>query len=156
MEIENILSLYRPDAIQFFGYRLGIAAKLYDRCVSRVVEQHGLNLPQWRVMAQLSVRPDSTIRALAEGAAADRAESSRAVRRLTELGFVQRQENASDSRSPVFSLTPQGREMFGMVQPTLDGLMADLVSTSERAEIETSALLLRHLTLRAATRLNQR
>lgn len=154
IEIENILALYGLDEVHFFAYRLGIAAKLYDRCVSRIIERHEINLPQWRVMAQLSVRPGGTIRSLAEGAAADRAESSRAVRDLMGRGFVARHENVQDARSPVFTLTHGGRAAYDAIRPAVNRLIEELTSEATADEIAANARLLRLLTVNATHRLN--
>jgi DNA-binding MarR family transcriptional regulator len=154
IEIENIFALYNLDEIPFFGYRLGIAAKLYDRCVSRIIDRHGLNLPQWRVMAQLSVRPGGTIRALAEGAAADRAESSRAVRDLMDRDIVTRHENPQDARSPSFTLTDAGRALYESIRPALSQLIEELTSGASAEDIAVNARILHLLTVNAIVRLD--
>ncbi len=91
------------------GTRVVLAARLFDRRIIEILEETGqLNLPQWRVVAQLGLIGTGTVRSLADGAAVDRAEVSRAIQELMKRGFIERTENAADKRSPTFALTEAG------------------------------------------------
>ena len=73
-------------------------------------------MPQWRVITQLGVTTTGTVRSLADGAAVDRAEISRATRELLRRGLLNRREDPSDKRSPQFTLTPSGRKLYRSVR----------------------------------------
>ena len=103
----------QPGGMAYFGYRLAVTAKLFDRRFAALLMAHSdLTLPQWRCLAQLGLAEPGTVRSLADGAAVDRAEVSRSLARLVEQGLVNRQDNADDQRSPHFTLTPFGKALF--------------------------------------------
>jgi DNA-binding MarR family transcriptional regulator len=121
-QLQHLSRLYEHGGTTYLGYRLVLAAKLFDRAIARLVGLHSdLTLPQWRVMSQLGLVDESTIRSMAEAAAVDRAEVSRAVQRLEQRGLVRRRANSVDRRSPLFALTASGRRLYTTVrQPILE------------------------------------
>jgi DNA-binding MarR family transcriptional regulator len=133
-EISQLLPLYDIGGRSYFGYRMVLAAKLFDRSISKILAEHSdLTVPQWRVMAQLGLMPSGTVRSLADGAAVDRAEISRATRELERRGLVRRREDASDRRSPVFSLTLAGRKRYTVVRaPIRDFIVHQMDGISAR------------------------
>jgi DNA-binding MarR family transcriptional regulator len=127
-EISQLLPLYDIGGRSYFGYRMVLAAKLFDRAISKLLTAHSdLTLPQWRVMAQLGLVPEGTVRSLADGAAVDRAEISRATRDLEKRGLVRRRQDASDRRSPVFSLTAAGRRRYTVVHKPISNFIVHLI-----------------------------
>ena len=127
-EISQLLPLYDIGGRSYFGYRVVLAAKLFDRAISKLLSEHSeLTLPQWRVMAQLGLVPEGTVRSLADGAAVDRAEISRATRDLEKRGLVRRREDAADRRSPVFSLTVAGRRRYAVVRKPISNFIVHLI-----------------------------
>ena len=55
-EISRLLPLYDIGGRPYFGYRMVLAARLFDRRIIEVLEATGgLTLPQWRVLAQLGL-----------------------------------------------------------------------------------------------------
>ena len=155
LEIERILPLQRLDDVHFFGYRLGIAAKLFDRCVVKILREEGapVTLPQWRVVALLHLVESATVRSLAEGACVDRAEVSRAVRDLVAAGFVVRARNEHDLRSPLFSLTPSGAALYTTLEPPIRGFIRDLLQPSGKGDVEAAARMLWTIAERSLARL---
>lgn len=142
-DIKAIMPLYDTGGSQFLGYRMVIAGKLFDRCVARVLADHcDLSLPEWRVLAQLGLLPHGTVRSLANGAAVDRAEVSRAVRSLQARGLVERRENEEDLRSPVFSRTAQGKRLFDQLRKPIAAFINQLVDGLDEADIEAATRVL--------------
>lgn len=138
-DIERLLPLYNTGGVAFFGYRMVLAAKLFDRRITRVLKEHGaLTLPQWRVLAQLGLRPTATVRSLAEGAAVDRAEVSRVVRELADRGLIERRDNKGDLRSPDFSITPEGRALFLEVRKPISSVIKHMVEDVPAADLEAA------------------
>ena len=122
-----------PDSV---AVRLSFVAKLFDRYLTRQLSESGLTVAEWRVMAQLSVVAENTVRELASQAWVDRAEVSRAVASLERRGLLVRHANAQDRRSPRFSLTPAGRALGDEFRPrwrTLQKHMADRLAPQELA-----------------------
>lgn len=142
-EIHELMPLYDVGGSHYLGYRMVIAGKLFDRCINRVLAEHcDLTLPEWRAMAQLGLLPSGTVRSLSNGAAVDRAEVSRALRDLQARGLVERRANGEDLRSPVFSLTPQGRQLFSRVRKPIGAFINDLVEGMDEQDIEIAGRVL--------------
>ena len=133
-DFSALLTLYNKGNRSYFGYRMVVAAKMFDRVVSKLLAQHGeVSLPQWRVITQLGVTTTGTVRSLADGAAVDRAEMSRATRELLRRGLLNRREDPSDKRSPQFTLTPSGRKLYRSVRkPILEFISHLMDDVSDR------------------------
>lgn len=136
---EDVPPSYRLGGIAFFGYRLAVTAKLFDRKFVEVLKAHStLTLPQWRCLAQLGLSQPGTVRSLAEGAVVDRAEVSRALARLSAQGIVQRHDNEGDQRSPHFSLTPKGRALYDHLRKPVSEFIGSLVARVDEGDIEAA------------------
>lgn len=139
-EISRLMPLYDTGGESYFGYRMVLAAKLFDRRVIDILQEHGdLNLPQWRIVAQLGLMGTGTVKSLAEGAAVDRAEVSRGMRELMRRRLVLRREAAgSDRRSPAFELTALGRRRFVALRRPISQFIAQLVQDVPPADLEAA------------------
>ena len=123
----------------YFGYRIVLAAKHFDRAILKLLAAHSdLSLPEWRVMSQLGLVPTGTVRSLADGAAVDRAEISRATRSLESRGLVRRREDKTDRRSPVFSLTPAGRRRYKSVRKPISDFIVHLIDDVSAKDLEAA------------------
>jgi len=138
-EINRLLPFYDIGGRSYFGYRMVLAAKHFDRAITRLLaENSDFTLPQWRVMAQLGLMPTGTVRSLADGAAVDRAEISRATRELETLGLVRRREDSSDRRSPLFSLTPSGRRQYSRIRKPISEFIVHLIDDVNARDLEAA------------------
>ncbi len=147
-EISRLLPLYDIGGQAYFGYRMVLAAKLFDRRIIAILASTGvLNLPQWRVVSQLGLTATGTVRSLADGAAVDRAEVSRATGELVRLGLVSRRENGADKRSPTFELTDAGRKSFGAIRKPISKFIEQLVEGLDRKDLEAANRVLWAITL---------
>jgi DNA-binding MarR family transcriptional regulator len=147
-EISRLLPLYDIGGQSYFGYRMVLAAKLFDRRIIEILADSGvLTLPQWRVVSQLGLSATGTVRSLADGAAVDRAEVSRATRELVRLGLVNRRENGADKRSPTFELTEGGRKSFGAIRKPISKFIEQLVDGLDRKDLEAANRVLWAITL---------
>jgi DNA-binding MarR family transcriptional regulator len=139
-EMNRLLPLYDVGGDAYFGYRMVLAAKLFDRRVSDLLAQHGdLSLPQWRIVAQLGLTGSGTVKSLAEGAAVDRAEVSRAVRELERNRLVlRRAARNADRRSPGFELTAAGRRSYAKLRRPISRFIAELVEDVAAVDLEAA------------------
>jgi DNA-binding MarR family transcriptional regulator len=138
-DIRDILPLYDTGGPSYIGYRIVLTAKLFDRCIARLLDQiSDLSLPQWRVLGQLGRLPSGTVRSLASGAAVDRSEVSRALRELEQLGLVERRQNPQDLRSPDFALTSAGRTTFERIRKPMSVFISGLVATVDPADLDAA------------------
>lgn len=150
-DVERLLPLYDIGGIAYFGYRMVLAARLFDRRIIDLLKQHGsLTLPQWRVLAQLGLMPTATVRSLADGAAVDRAEVSRVARELAQRGLIERRDNSTDMRSPIFSLTPRGHKLFAEVRKPISRFITKLVENVPAEDLEAADRVLWAVTRGAA------
>ncbi|MDB5661702.1 MAG: hypothetical protein JWM38_2179 [Sphingomonas bacterium] len=146
-EPHDVLAFFDHGGTSYFGYRMVLAAKLFDRSIARILAANGdLSLPEWRALSQLGLRGEATIRMLADGAAVDRAEASRAIRALTLRSLVERHENPSDLRSPRFRLTPAGETAFGRIRRPIAAFIEHLVDTVDPADLRAADSVLHAVT----------
>jgi len=138
-EIRDILPLYDTGGPSYVGYRIVLSAKLFDRCIARLLgEVSELSLPQWRVLGQLGRLPSGTVRSLASGAAVDRSEVSRALRALELVALVERRENPQDLRSPDFLITAAGRGTYERVRKPISRFISGLVADVDPADLDAA------------------
>ena len=146
-EAHDVLAFFDHGGTSYFGYRMVLAAKLFDRSIAKILAANGgLSLPEWRALSQLGLRSEATVRMLADGASVDRAEASRAVRSLAVRGLVAREENNADLRSPRFRLTEAGRDAFDNVRSPISAFIAHLVDAVDPAELRAADGVLRAVT----------
>jgi DNA-binding MarR family transcriptional regulator len=111
-------AVWRLGGADYLPLKLLLVAKLIDLNVSRLLEQKSdISVAQWRVVAQLAVLHNGSVREMARQACVDPAEVSRSVAALEKRGFVARHVNARDRRSPRFSLTVAGNAHFTRFRP---------------------------------------
>lgn len=138
-DITRLLPLYQTGGSGYFGYRMVLAARMFDRRIIQLLKESGtISLPQWRVISQLGLSPRGTVRTLAEGAAVDRAEVSRALRELSEKGLVKREDNIEDQRSPIFSLSAKGKKMFLRLRKPIAAFIERLVKDVSLEDLEAA------------------
>src|SRR5258708_872247 len=121
----NVPSSRRPMAAEdilqwetFFSFRVSIVAKLLDRRLARLVgDQFGLAVAEYRVLAQITMWPKSTVRAISARTFVDKAQVSRAVAVLEQQDLIARATPSSDRRSPVFTATRGGRALMNRIVP---------------------------------------
>lgn len=115
---------------------LVLVAKLIDRYFSGLLAEHSkLSLAEWRVVAQLSIVKQSTVRKMARQACVDPAEVSRSAAALVKRGLVKREENEKDRRFPQFSLTPRGAAEFAKFHPHWVNLSRTLLERLDAQEL---------------------
>ena len=102
----------------FLSLQVCILAKLLERRLARLLGEHfGLAVAEYRVLAQVAMRPRSTVRAIAARTFVDKAQVSRVVAILEKQDLVRRSTDLADRRSPEFSATPSGRALMNRVVP---------------------------------------
>jgi DNA-binding MarR family transcriptional regulator len=115
---------------------LVLVAKLIDRYISGLLATHSnLTLAEWRVVAQLSILQQSTVRKMARQACVDPAEVSRSAAALVKRGLVKRADNDKDRRSPQFSLTSRGAAEFAKFRPHWETLSRTLLERVDAADL---------------------
>jgi len=134
----------------FLTFRLLVLARALDRQAKRTYGvSFGLALVEWRILAKLGTVSSATVNRLASWMNYDKAQISRAVGALTEAGFLSRATNASDTRSAILTLTPEGQEFhrelmaFGRERQRL--LLSMLTPDQRKSLYEIVGVLTEHL-----------
>lgn len=124
------------DFESFLSFRVSVLAKLLDRRLGRLVgEQFGLALAEYRVLAQVTMRPKSTVRDVAARTFVDKAQVSRAVAVLEEHGLIGRTMSGTDRRSPEFTTTRAGRALMNKIIPLRRAQEDELTAQLGRADL---------------------
>lgn len=90
------------------GYLLHEVSRLMKRRFEEEARAHGVTMPQWRALAQISDSDGITQVALAQAMDADPMTVSSILDRLEKRQLITRQADPSDSRAKVSSLTEEG------------------------------------------------
>jgi DNA-binding MarR family transcriptional regulator len=110
---------------QFLPYRLNVVGLLGSRALGRIIGAHfGIDIPQWRVIAQLGEFGKLTSRDIGELAEMHKTKVSRAVGELEKRGLVSRAENRQDRRESFVALTAAGVRIYGQIVPLALALQA--------------------------------
>jgi len=127
--------VWRLGGVDYLPLKLLLVAKLIDMRVERLLkEKSGISVAEWRVVAQLGVLHNGSVREMARQACVDPAEVSRSVASLEKRGYVERHVNVRDRRSPRFSLTPAGKAHFAAFRPHWRRFQKALVAKLTPAE----------------------
>ena len=81
------------------------------------VRKAGLRVPEWRVLACLYDRDGSMITQLARIALVEQSRLTRIIAGMEEKGLVRRQSDPNDGRRVRIFVTPQGRDITGLLVP---------------------------------------
>jgi len=127
--------VWRLGGVDYLPLKMLLVAKLIDMRVERLLkEKSGISVAEWRIVAQLGVLHNGSVREMARQACVDPAEVSRSVASLEKRGFVERHVNVRDRRSPRFSLTPAGRAHYKAFRPHWRRFQKALVAKLTPAE----------------------
>lgn len=78
-----------------------------------IVRQHGLRVPEWRVLACLHDRDGQMVTRLAALALMEQSAMTRVVERMEERGLVRRRSDSRDRRRVRVFLSDEGRALLG-------------------------------------------
>jgi DNA-binding MarR family transcriptional regulator len=92
-----------------FGYILHDVARQMRRHFDAAAQQHELTMPQWRVVAQLSISDGISQVALAGLCDTDPMTISGVIERLEAKGLVMRETDPADSRAKIVLVTDKAR-----------------------------------------------
>lgn len=95
---------------------------------SRLESNHGLSVPEWRVLLSLVSQSGLTAKDIHERWAMDKMAVSRAVRRLVSQGRVKRNKNPGDARSYVLAITKKGTRLFQKILPSAEARYHEILS----------------------------
>ena len=131
------------DLEKFIPYRISVLSNRISGNIARLYgDRYGLAITEWRVMAILARTPGLSASEVSDHTAMDKVAVSRAVARLLERGFIQRETHGDDRRRSVLALSEQGYGVYDQVAPMTLECERQLLThldADERAQL--SALL---------------
>ena len=135
------------DMLLYVLWQLQAAAR---RPVVRLCEaEFGITRREWRMLAQLADSEGMPSSALAERAALDRAQTSRAVSALVQKGLVVRTPRPGNRREVLLHLTERGRALYAALLPRVAAINQELLSVLSASEVATLELLVQRLRAQA-------
>ncbi len=106
------------DLEHFLPYRLSVLSNRVSQTISGMYhDRFGLAVTEWRTMAVLGRYPCLSAGEVAERTAMDKVAVSRAVARLLQRGFLQRETHGDDRRRSVLTLSEAGYAVYDQVAP---------------------------------------
>ena len=127
----------RLDLAAYLPYRLSILSNTVSGAIAAIYEtRHGLSVADWRLMAVLGMDPERplTQKALCSRTRMDKVQVSRAVKRLIDLGHIEREVDSADRRRAHLRLTGPGRAIYDDVAPATLEWERELLSRLTPAE----------------------
>lgn len=113
-------------------------SRLLNEALDLDLQTHGVNLPDYEILAMLSEAPPEGLRMsrLADQIVHSRSRLTHTAIRLERRGYVRRARIAGDGRAVGLSLTSQGRDLVDRVAPAhLASVRAHLVDVLTREEL---------------------
>ena len=126
---------FELDRHPFFWLTQVIGAR--DRELAQGLRDYGLRVPEWRALAALYARRNSTMSELAELATIDRTTLTRTIDRMEGAGWLARVADAADMRVTRLELSAAGRRMFERIWPDVERLNALALDGLSNAQIES-------------------
>jgi len=126
------------DLSAYLPYRLSILSNTVSSAIAALYEQkHGLSVADWRIMAILGMDPDHALThtELCARTRMDKVQVSRAVKRLLDLGHVDRTVDPADRRRVYVTLTRSGRAVYDDVAPATLAWERALLDRLTEAEV---------------------
>lgn len=126
------------DSIEgLFSYHLQILANISTRiALLSIRPQFGLNIAQWRALANLDRLGEASLQTVARASGVLTSQMSRTISQLAARGLVAKTANPADARSRTIHLTPEGRALVRQVlavrRATNERLLADLTPAERR------------------------
>lgn len=99
------------------------------------MEEFGLTVVEWRIVAVLGSHPPMSAKVLAESTAMDQVSITRAVASLVKKRLVSRRTDSEDRRRVVLRLSKSGLEAYGRVVPLARAIEVALVSSLSRSTL---------------------
>ncbi len=109
------------DLFRFAPFRLNrLAAEVSDALSSEYRQRHGIDIPEWRVLATLGFRNDAcSAQYILHCTRTHKSTISRAVTALMKRQLVERVENRDDRREFQLRMTPKGSALYRQLIPRL-------------------------------------
>lgn len=115
--MEHKINIAKPNSAGCTCMRIRKASRLVSQIYDQFLEQHGLTITQYGLLAHLAWLDGISIGALAERLIMDPTTLTRTLRPLRRDGFVKLLSDPKDRRARRLHLTDSGRERLDKAKP---------------------------------------
>ncbi|MCB1461094.1 MAG: MarR family transcriptional regulator [Nitratireductor sp.] len=106
------------DLTSFLPFRLNrLSAEMSRRLFEIYGARYGIDIPEWRVLATLGAREPVTAQEVVRSTHTHKSTISRAVARLTDMGWIERTTDDGDRRQMKLRFTAKGRSAYREIVP---------------------------------------
>jgi DNA-binding MarR family transcriptional regulator len=122
---------------EFLPFRLNVLAQDMSQRLSGIyAAKFGLDVPQWRILANLAARGEMTAQEIVLVTLSHKSTISRAVSELENRKLIERTESKVDRRAFSLRLTKSGKDMFAKLLPLVLAFEADIKHQLSKRELE--------------------
>ena len=125
----------RFDLLDYVPYLINRVAVKMVKSFGRDLKRYGLNIQTWRILAAILSHTECRFGELAQITSIEVPTLSRIVARMQHEGLIRCRPLASDSRTFLASLTPEGRALAHRVLPRAFAAEAAMIEGLSQAEI---------------------
>lgn len=133
----------------FRAYNMGLLqGKAYSRLhtqLSRALYQHGLSIPEWKLMGQVFEQGSVKLSVLAELLDYDPPMVTKLIKQLEKKLLVVRKQDAEDERAKIISLTKEGGEIIEKAEPEVKKLLHTILGETTPEELATYIKVLQQI-----------
>lgn len=139
MELPRVWHLFGEDHLP---YRLLLLARMIDRETARQLQtRFGLALAEWRLLAIATALGPCSASEIGAAGEIDRAEISRALRRLEAAGLMQREADPAHRKRRIITPTGAGKALYRDISKERRAFFRAILSGldgAERAQVDAS------------------
>jgi DNA-binding MarR family transcriptional regulator len=122
---------------EFLPYQLSVLSNKVSAGIAKHYrQQHGISIPEWRVLALLSDIPQQTAKELSAQSQMDKVRISRTMKLLEGKHLILEKTCSHDARSRRYSLTKQGLQLIDAVKPKAMAFEKQLLKAFSKEEIK--------------------
>jgi len=143
--VSDLIEKSRLDLSAYLPYRLSILSNTVSSAIAALYEQkHQLSVADWRIMAVLGMEPDRALTQteLCSRTRMDKVQVSRAIKRLLNMGHVDRIMDPKDKRRAYLTLTKPGQRVYDDVAPITLAWERAFLSRLSKADAQTLDVML--------------
>ncbi|WP_461101568.1 MarR family winged helix-turn-helix transcriptional regulator [Spirosoma koreense] len=114
-------------------FPLYAASRLVTQCYQPVLDELGLTYPQYLVLLVLWETDAVSVKVLSEKLRLQSNTLTPLLKRMQEMGLIDRVRSQEDERSVIISLTPKGNQLQSEAPKVVNQLMTNMGLTTEEA-----------------------
>ena len=135
--VKNMNNDEETSRCQSLGRRIWVIHRHSQAWLDRELDYYGIGCGQLRFLMELYLVDGINQEQLSERLRVDKGTTARAVKKLEELGYLQRSRDPEDRRVYRLQLTPAGKELGPVVRETRKKLTERLTAGFSEGERET-------------------